>query len=446
MRTVMGVLGVLAGAVLSLGVAAGEPPRVVSAVPDHGDSGVDPALAQIRIEFDQDMSPNGLSVCQAGAVFPQVRGKPTWESARVLVLNVTLQPGQDYALSINAPAFRNTRSVQGESAEITPIWFQTADKPGPGPTTAPAPEVWSASADELRRAIDERYSYRDRVVKDWDALFRTHRAAMDRARTKGQFARAAARLLGEARDPHISLRIGPAWVGTTRNDAPPNFNFDTLARTVPGWTRHNDVVSTGRFEDGVGYLLITSWPSDLGLLDPAVAFIGALGNAPGLVLDVRPNGGGNELGARRVAACLAGESAVYSRHRTRAADRPGGFTGLSDRTIAPGGDARYAGRVVVLMGPANLSSNESFLLMMRYGAKAMLVGQRSGGSSGNPKPVELACGVTVLLPSWEDYFPDGTLLEGLGIEPDFTIATVPAELATSDPVLREGLRRVRGEK
>lgn len=88
-----------------------------------------------------------------------------------------------------------------------------------------------------------------------------------------------------------------------------------------------------------------------------------------------------------------------------------------------------------------MSSCESFLLMMRHGAKATLIGEKSWGTSGNPKPVELSCGVTVVLSSWQDYQPDGTLLEGKGIEPDVVVRSTAEERVTKDPVLEEARRR-----
>ena len=91
--------------------------------------------------------------------------------------------------------------------------------------------------------------------------------------------------------------------------------------------------------------------------------------------------------------------------------------------------------MVTLMGPANLSSNEAFLLMMRA-AGSKLIGQRSAGSSGNPQPHELGNGVTVFLPSWKAMLLDGSPLEGVGVAPDVEVATKPADFEKEDPVLR----------
>ena len=45
---------VMAGLLLS-GAAFAQAPQVVEAVPDHGDWNVDPAVAELRLVFDQDM-------------------------------------------------------------------------------------------------------------------------------------------------------------------------------------------------------------------------------------------------------------------------------------------------------------------------------------------------------------------------------------------------------
>ena len=91
------------------------------------------------------------------------------------------------------------------------------------------------------------------------------------------------------------------------------------------------------------------------------------------------------------------------------------------------------------MGPANMSSCEAFLLMMKQVSDCKLVGAASYGSSGNPKPVDLGNGVTVYLPSWKALRPDGTCFEGQGLDPDFIVNVTPAELETADPVLQAAL-------
>ena len=90
-----------------------------------------------------------------------------------------------------------------------------------------------------------------------------------------------------------------------------------------------------------------------------------------------------------------------------------------------------------------MSSCEEFLLMMKQALLCTLVGERSYGSSGNPKPHELGLGVTVSLPSWKAMLPDGTVFEGVGIAPDVEVKTTPAKLTKRDPVLEAALKILR---
>src|SRR5262245_30177404 len=68
-----GVLAMIIKCLAVLTLAAGpvlaEPPRVVSAEPDHGDVGVASGNTLIRIEFDQDMNQTSMSLCGGGPKF-----------------------------------------------------------------------------------------------------------------------------------------------------------------------------------------------------------------------------------------------------------------------------------------------------------------------------------------------------------------------------------------
>ena len=161
-----------------------------------------------------------------------------------------------------------------------------------------------------------------------------------------------------------------------------------------------------------------------------------------VVIGLTQAGGNDESAAQRVAARFVGESAVYARDRIR---QGGDWKGPFDRTVEPRKDvARYQKPVAVLTGPKVASSAESFVLMMKHGANAKLIGDVTKGSSGRPMPHQLGNGVTVYLPSWEDQLPDGSVLEGRGVRPDVVIKTTPRDLEESDAVLEAALKVLRG--
>lgn len=446
MRAIVSVAAVVTVGLIAGGAVA-EPPRVVSMTPEFGEMAVDPALGEIRIEFDQDMNPGGRSICGGGPTFPEIAGEVRWESARVLVVPVTLELSHRYELSINCPAARGFRSAKGETARITPLVFTTAADSASAETMALTAEQNRAAVDALRSALLERYSHRDVRAVDWEAELAKAAERLEAAKAPGAFARVAAEVLAEARDVHVSVAVGGVTGARMATFAPmqaPNCDVRTLARLVPGWTWRGGVVATGVFEDGVAYLMIAAWPGDRSEVEPALAFIREHRDAPGMIVDVRPNGGGDELTAQAVASLFVDEPAVYSRNRYRDPGAPEGWGPMLDRVIEPAEEGeRYGGPVAVLIGPSCMSSNESFILMMRTSPRVTLVGEHTYGSSGNHKPVDLGNGVTVLLPSWQDFRPDGVALEGVGVTPDIGVRVRPDELAASDPVLEAGLRAVR---
>ncbi len=430
-------------------LAPADPPRVVEVVPDHGDVGVDPSLGEIRVVFDQGMQ-GGHSICGGGPTFPRITGKARWESPRVLVVPVAVEPGHRYQMSINCASFRNFRSPAGEACEIVPVAFTTAPADGsPVALAALTPDQNEMALDALMTAIAERYSYRDRVVKDWEAAIAPHREEIVRARTRAGFARATARAFAAAQDPHVALLVNGEAFPTYRAETVPNVNGAILEHIVPGLRRESPVVATGRFDDGFVYIQINGWPSDAAPLAAAHGFLTRHADAPGVIIDVRLNGGGDEVSARRFAARFCREPAVYSRNRTRDPSAREGWTRTFDRVVGPddatdpatGAIARPCrAPTVVLIGPSCMSSNESFVLMMKLGAAATLVGARTFGSSGNPRAVELGNGVSVRLPTWEDSLPDGSVLEGRGIEPDTAVEFLGKG---HDEVLDAALSRLR---
>lgn len=105
----------------------------------------------------------------------------------------------------------------------------------------------------------------------------------------------------------------------------------------------------------------------------------------------------------------------------------------------------YSGNLYVLSGPAVMSSNESFILMMKQVPKAKVVGMRTYGSSGNPIPRELSNGVTVYLPSWQAYTLDGKLIEGNGVDPDVEIITSKKDFENNDILVDDVLKMIKNK-
>ncbi len=415
-------------------------PTVVRTTPSDGDFDVDPRLTRIRIEFDQNMSSSGRSICGGGDGFPKLVGQPDWESARVFVMNVKLKPNHDYRFNVNCPGAMNFRGTSGKSSTPYSINFSTR-----GGKSDIKPAQHLESYKELRRLIDDSYSYRDIRDVNWDALFKKFKRPLCGAATPEQFGRYAGRMLAAAHDVHISVKHRDRWFTSFRRMVPPNANDKTLSKLVPGFAKRSGAVFSGRYPDGIGYILITSWRSRLAdAMEAAYRELETLADGKGLIIDVRFNSGGSETLAQEFAGCFVDKPVLYAKHAYRDKNQDTGFSPPSERVLQPATNRpKYRGKIAVLTGPVVMSSCEAFLLMMKQVPRCALVGETSYGSSGNPKSYELPNGVTVKLPSWKTMWPDGRTWEGEGIPPDVTVVAKPEDFKNGDPVVEAALKYLR---
>jgi hypothetical protein len=310
---------------------------------------------------------------------------------------------------------------------------------------------------DLRKAIDENYSYRDQHKVNWDNLFKAFSPRLLRAKTTQEFAQQLANMLVKSKDLHVRVSVnGSICVPTIKskddhnyNKVDRNFNMETLAKVVPNYQKKNPRVSTGRYPDSnIGYILIASWSAnDEQEIDAVFDALKSFQDTKGLIIDVRPNGGGSELLARKVAGCFIDKPCVYAKNVNRIPGPVLKFTEVFERVVDPSKDLpHYTGKVAVLMGEGSVSSCESFVMMMQQVPGCKLVGSHSRGSSGNPKPIDLGNGITVMLPTWKDFRLDGTCFEGEGIAPDIEVKTTQAKLRKEDAVLSRAIKFIMNDE
>jgi hypothetical protein len=443
------VRNVLVICLITQGAIAGQP-KVTQAVPADGSQGIDPASKELRIVFDQPMAPGGWSVVGGGETFPKFVGKARWEDDRTFVWSWRLEPDHDYWLSINSDRFANFRGTNGEPAVPRPISFRTGQGQPGGASAQSGGDTRLAENREavvhLRRAIDEDYSYRDLRPVDWVQRFAEFKPKLEAAATPRGFAELTAQLLAPAQDIHLWLKVGEESIPTYRRSAPWNVATAYLPRQIPGWRQRSAAVFSGIFEDGIRYVFVRSWPADNApAIEPAFEVLAEASEAGNpLIVDVRANGGGVEPLAQQFAGCFVEKPVAYAKNVIR---RNGQFSDPIERVLQPNrARPRFRGRVVVLMGQGTVSSSESFVMMMKQAPGCTLVGDRTAGSSGNPKPADLGNGVTVFVPSWKDLRLDGTCLEGEGFAPDVAVEAKPSDFEKSDPVIERALKLLREPK
>jgi carboxyl-terminal processing protease len=166
-----------------------------------------------------------------------------------------------------------------------------------------------------------------------------------------------------------------------------------------------------RLDDGIGYVRFNSFHQDL--TAELVGAIESMREAPGIIIDLRGNPGGDP----RVGAALAGQ---FMRERapfwtTRSRDRTGTIH------INPV-EKPYDGPVVVLIDATSTSGSEIFAAAMQAVGRGLIVGEHSSGNCLAADLERLSTGASFIYPIVQAIAPDGTVIEGNGVTPDIEVA------------------------
>lgn len=164
---------------------------------------------------------------------------------------------------------------------------------------------------------------------------------------------------------------------------------------------------------------------------------------PGLIIDMRQNGGGSGFLADQMAAYLFNEPLVldygeqYDRDKGefyRDEDRPGVF-------YLPQEDLRYSGPVALLVGPNCVSACEFFSYDATLNGRSDAVGYYStAGGGGGVQQFAMPEGQFPQMPVGRSVTPEGDIvIEGVGVVPTVkvpvTLANLQNDLAGGDSVL-----------
>lgn len=314
----------------------------------------------------------------------------------------------------------------------------------------PPPEFTAERAaeafDQLWTAFDLHYPmFVLRPEVDWNQLRDEYRPKVLACTSTEELAGVFAEMLRPLRDLHVWLRVNGTDVPVF--DRRPVVNSNPSAhRALLGELRGEFPVQWTVTPDRIGFIETRNWIPDKEISEQCDEALEAMRDTRALIVDVRMNLGGNEDLAREFAGRFLAKEFAYASHQYRSGPAHTDLTEKIWRTVKPRGPWRFDRPVLLLIGERCISSNESFIAMMAGATNVTTMGAHTAGSSGNPMEFKLPLDMSVGVPRWIAYLPDGTPLDEHGIRPQIKFDPQPGAFeGESDDLLAAALERLRQE-
>jgi len=302
-------------------------------------------------------------------------------------------------------------------------------------------ELATSAFDQLWEAFDQKYAmFVLRPEVDWASLREQYRPKALACKSTYEFAEVCADMLKNLRDLHVWLTVAGSSIPVFNRPRSANANPEAYP-VILGGLHQTGRVAWAITTNNIGFIAIFGW-NDSKIPAECGEVLEKMRDTRGLIVDVRLNGGGGEPLAEKFAGRFLEKEFVYAWSQFRNGVSHTNLTEKIERRIAPRGPWRYNRPVLVLIGQKCMSSCESFIGMMTGDPEVTTMGDHTCGSSGNPEIAHLPLDMTVSVPQWIDYLPDGTALDEHGFQPQIRFKPAPGAFeGDRDDLLTAALAR-----
>ncbi len=285
---------------------------------------------------------------------------------------------------------------------------------------------------------------------DWDLIYTDYKPKVSANISDRQLFDLLSEIVIYINDMHVTLYTpyGMAyWKGWGHGSYPSNKLIN------PSAYFNGSLIREGAFEyqelrdHNIGYIKISTFvgvgeenysPDDRFLIIDKILEL--YKNKDGIIIDVRANGGGNSINADAVAGRFADIKRLTCKNRNKNGTGKNDFSDWISWYIEPKGTFQYTKPVVVLASRSTSSSAENFIMNMQVLPQVTIVGDTTGGGTGNPIYRELPNGWTYRLSTKYAVTADDLLVDYKGISPDLTVLTsVEDSINGIDKILEKGI-------
>ncbi len=211
-----------------------------------------------------------------------------------------------------------------------------------------------------------------------------------------------------------------------------------ISITRKGWPKNEHYHVTAEEKNDIAYVKIPSF-NDQELEQAAIAAVKRTETKNAIILDLRGNTGGTTpqtllgrlmnrpfrwwsqstpltMGLLKYQGVLGEHSDVFSRWAIRS------------------GKDGYQGALYILVDVGCGSACEDFLISFKDNHRAVIIGETTSGSTGQPVAIDFGNGMHLAIRARRVLFADGSQFEGVGIQPDIEVQTTAEDVRSGrDP-------------
>jgi carboxyl-terminal processing protease len=180
--------------------------------------------------------------------------------------------------------------------------------------------------------------------------------------------------------------------------------------------------NASRLSDGIGYLHFSTFLPNL--RSKVRTAIQSMHDAPGIIIDLRGNGGGDDSVGIAMANQLFDRETQLMITRTRKGDD---FYYKARPDKNP-----YMGPVAILLDGESASASEQFAAGMQETGRAVVIGDKTPGEDMDADQVYLPTGALFTYPYGQPRTPKGIVIDGRGVLPDVPVALTRGGLLRGD--------------
>lgn len=308
------------------------------------------------------------------------------------------------------------------------------------------PNTFEQNFESLWQSFDLNYPYFEHKKINWDSLYVIYRTQIDAITSNSGLYLTLSSILEELKDGHATL-ITPFATYTYLEWHQTFYDPVLLEQQYLQNVTHSSPFMDADIGSEIAYIHVNTFMGSNFSFKEIDEILEKHYSKKGLILDIRTNGGGKDINSQEVLARFASEKTLIRKILYRNGPNHSDFSKPILDYISPKG-FHYDKKVVLITDQSVFSAAEDFVLGMRQLSNVTVLGEPTGGGSGNPATYDLPNGWLYTVSRWQILQPEtDSLYEGIGLSPDVFIPSSPDDAAfLRDVKIEEAIRLILDEE